>query len=95
MALGERLWTAHGPMDGLGLVPGVAVLPHFDATRLATWRGAVDPGGRLTWLGLDERTMVIGRPGEAWRVAGGGRAHVFRATGEARATVEGGSLALE
>lgn len=94
MALGERLWTQRGPMDGLGLVPGVAVLPHFDATRLATWRRAVDPDGRLTWLGLDERTLVIGRPGGPWRVAGAGRARVVPATGEATSTGDGGLLTL-
>lgn len=87
MALGGRLWTRDGPMDGLGLVPGVAVLPHFSAGRLAEWRSAVEVGERggrpLTWLGLDEQTLVIGRPGDAthggeWRVAGAGRARVFR-----------------
>ncbi len=76
MALGERLWTPHGPADGLGLVPGVAVLPHFDGRRLAAWRSAVDPGGRLAWVGLDERTLVIGRAGEPWLVAGAGRARI-------------------
>ena len=64
MALAERLWTRDGPVDGLGLVPGIAVLPHFDpgrATRLADASSTLV--GRLTWLGLDERTLVIGRPG--------------------------------
>jgi hypothetical protein len=37
----------------------------------------VDPGGRLAWLGLDERTLIIGRPGTPWTVAGAGRAHVI------------------
>ncbi len=77
MALAERLWTPDGPVDGLGLVPGIAVLPHFDPRRAAAWRSVVDPDGRLTWLGLDERTLVIGRPGETWTVAGAGRAHVI------------------
>ena len=77
MALAERLWTRDGPVDGLGLVPGIAVLPHFDPGRATAWRSVVDPDGRLTWLGLDERTLVIGRPGETWTVAGAGRAHVI------------------
>jgi cyanophycinase len=84
MALAERLWTRDGPVDGLGLVPGIAVLPHFAAERLEAWRAAVDGtmdraiGVRplLTWLGLDEQTLVIGRPGDTWTVAGRGRAHV-------------------
>ena len=77
MALAARLWTARGPMDGLGVVRGVAVLPHFEPSRLATWRSAVDPGGELTWLGLAERTLVIGGPDTGWQVAGAGRAHVI------------------
>jgi cyanophycinase len=77
MALAERLWTRDGPVDGLGLVPGIAVLPHFDPRRAAAWRSVVDPEGRLAWLGLDERTLVIGRPSGTWTVAGAGRAHVI------------------
>jgi cyanophycinase-like exopeptidase len=76
MALAGRLWTRDGAMAGLGLVPGVAVVPHSRPRRLATWRAAVDPDRRLTWVGLDERTLVIGRPGEAWLVAGAGRVTV-------------------
>jgi cyanophycinase-like exopeptidase len=76
MALAERLWTRDGPAIGLGLVPGVAVLPHFDPGRLAAWRAAVDPDNRLAWLGLDERTLVIGPPGGPWTVRGQGRAHL-------------------
>jgi cyanophycinase len=78
MALAERLWTGGGPIDGLGLVPGIAVLPHFDPGRMDAWRSVVDPDGHLAWLGLDERTLVIGRPGGSWTVAGAGRAHVIR-----------------
>jgi cyanophycinase len=78
MALAERLWTRDGPMEGLGLVPGVAVLPHFDPGRAGAWRSVVDPDGHLTWLGLDERTLVIGRPGGTWMVAGAGRVHLIR-----------------
>ncbi len=74
MALCERLWTAGGPMDGLGVVPGVAVLPHFAPGRSRGWRSTVDPDGRLAWVGLEERTMIIGRPGGDWRVVGTGRA---------------------
>jgi cyanophycinase len=79
MVLCERLWTASGPMDGLGVVHGAAVLPHFKPGRARGWRATVDPGGSLTWIGLEERTLVIGRPGSgAWRVAGAGRAWLLR-----------------
>jgi len=78
MALGSRLWTAGGGVPGLGLVPGIAVLPHFAPGRIGRWRGAVEAGGApLTWLGLDEQTLVLGRPGGDWIVAGRGRAHVI------------------
>lgn len=76
MALAARLWTRDGPIDGLAVVPGMAVLPHFDPRRLASWQEAVDPDRELAWLGLDEQTLVIGRPGGGWRVAGRGRAHL-------------------
>jgi cyanophycinase-like exopeptidase len=82
MALGERLWTSWGPIDGLALAPGIAVVPHFEPVRLRTWRAVVEAGGTslaasLAWVGLDERTLLIGRPGDgAWRVAGVGQVHL-------------------
>ncbi len=96
MALAERLWTAGGPVDGLGLVSGIAVLPHFDPRRASAWRGVVDPDGRLAWLGLDERTLVIGHPGGTWTVAGAGRAHVIHSGADSPAisAVAGEVLAL-
>lgn len=92
MALAERLWTRDEPMDGLGVVPGVAVLPHFDPGRLAMWQGAVDPERLLTWLGLDEQTLVIGRPGAEWRVAGRGRAYLAAAGAKPMVTARHGEL---
>lgn len=83
MALAARLWTQRGPADGLGLVPGIAVLPHFDPRRAGAWRSTVDPEGTLAWLGLDERTLVIGRAGAPWLVAGRGRAHLLPPGAEA------------
>ena len=64
MALGERLWTSRGGVAGLGLLPGTAVIPHFAPGRVAEWRRAVEDGTPLRWIGLDEQTLVIGRPGE-------------------------------
>ena len=85
-----------GPVDGLGLVPGIAVLPHFDPRRAAAWRSVVDPDGRLAWLGLDERTLVIGRPGGTWTVAGrGGPTSIDPGSASpARSAVAGEVLAL-
>ena len=74
MAFGERAWTPSGPVEGLRLVPGLGVVPHFDPRRGEAWRRAVDPDGRLTWVGLPERTLVLGRPGGPWRTVGPGEA---------------------
>jgi cyanophycinase-like exopeptidase len=81
MALAERCWTRDGVVDGLGLLPGFAVLPHYAPGRLAGWRDSTTRGRPLSWLGLDEQTLVIGRPGREWRVAGRGRARVIPAPG--------------
>jgi cyanophycinase len=59
--------------DGLGLVPGVAVLPHYDAwpeplTALVALQAPRD--GML--LGIDEETAIVGHHG-AWQVHGRGR----------------------
>jgi hypothetical protein len=74
MALAERTWTPGGTVEGLGLVPGLAVVPHADASSwdrmLAYFEGRIPPD--LGLLGLGERTGVIGRPGEPWRVVGEG-----------------------
>ena len=54
----------------------MAVIPHFAPDRVAAWRQVVEDGARLAWIGIDEQTLVIGRPGETWKVAGRGRVHV-------------------
>jgi cyanophycinase-like exopeptidase len=97
MALGERCWTRGGAVDGLGLVPRMAVLPHYDSGRLAAWRAATERSGKpLTWLGLDEQTLVIGRPGEPWTVAGAGCAHVIAPGSDAleQTAAAGGRITL-
>ncbi len=53
------------------------MIPHFAPGRIAEWRRAVEDGTPLRWIGLDEQTLVIGRPGGSWTVAGRGRAHVI------------------
>ena len=77
MALAERCRTREGVVDGLGLLPGFAVLPHYAPGRLEGWRDGATDGRPLSWLGIDEQTLVIGRPGREWRVAGRGRARVI------------------
>lgn len=95
MGLAERTWTPTGPIDGLGLVPGLAVVPHADAgswDRALARFGALVPAG-LGLLGLAERTGVVGRPGEPWDVVGEGEAR-WRPPGAATATVASAGTTL-
>ena len=74
MALAALTWTPSGFVPGLGLVPGLLVVPHADARSWAeTARrfGADRPPG-MGALGLAERSGVIGRPGVPWLVVGEG-----------------------
>jgi cyanophycinase len=56
----------------LGLVPGVVVVPHFEASG-HRWQLDLPPGAIL--LGVDERTAALW-DGRGWRVAGPGRVTV-------------------
>ena len=84
MALAGRCWTPSGAIDGLGLLPGYAVLPHDGPGRLDRWRGTLPD---VTWLGLAEQTLVLGPPGGTWMVVGRGRARVLAPDGTELATV--------
>ena len=79
---------------GLGVVPGIAVIPHLD-TFGATWRGAGIAGlpedARL--VGIGERTAVVFEDG-AWRVLGDGGIEVLDGTGRARRPAAGGPVDL-
>lgn len=94
MALGERVWTSRGGVDGLGLLPGIAVIPHFVGGRLEAWRSVVEDGRPLAWIGIDEQTVVIGRPGETWSVAGRGRVHLVPVGAREPALVAGPGAAV-
>lgn len=64
--------------DGLGLVPGVAVLPHYDAwPEVVVAVMALQAPSDTTVLGIDEDTAVVGRDG-AWQVHGRSRVTVWR-----------------
>lgn len=70
--------------DGLGVVPGLRVLPHFD--RLSAWAPgmaeslaeATPPGETL--VGVDEETAIVsdGEDFSTWRVLGRQSAWVYR-----------------
>ena len=68
-----------GWVEALGLVPGVAVLPHHERRDQAETSKELQqsaPGG-LTFLGIDARTGCLGTPGN-WRVVGSGRVTVYQ-----------------
>ena len=78
--------------NGLGVVPGVAVIPHFD--QMERWRpGAVDwfrawqPPATVL-IGIDEQTALVGAGGR-WRVEGVGSVWVI--TGEGGAAYGAGT----
>src|SRR5689334_13133762 len=64
--------------EGLSLVDGVAVLPHYDAwpEPLSALVALQAPRSAVV-LGIDEDTAVVGRNG-AWQVHGKGRVTVWR-----------------
>ena len=99
MGLADRTWTPRGWLDGLGLVRGLIVVPHFAGFDTRGWEGTVDELRRanLGQLGLDERTGVIsgsGVDGE-WLVAGEGEANWFSPTGHVLKGRHGDRLALD
>jgi cyanophycinase len=70
-----------GVANGLGLLPDLAVIPHFD--MIERWSsGAVDrflawsPAGTVT-LGIEEETALVSA-GSAWRVSGAGAVWVLQ-----------------
>lgn len=91
MALANWTWTPRGGIVGLGVVPGLVVVPHADAaawsSALERFGGDAPPG--LGALGLEERTGVIsadpddgaGHRAIEWRVVGPGEARWLPAQG--------------
>lgn len=80
-------------IEGLGLAPGLAVLPHFDRARLMTSEAqlraalATAPAG-VTPVGVDEDTAIVRLPGgppdpPRWQVIGRQTVSVFGAGGVA------------
>jgi len=69
---------------GLGLVPDVAVVPHFDLVRKMTL-GSINRAGKhapagVTVIGVDEDTALVHGPG-GWRTEGVGGAWLLHADG--------------
>ncbi|MFL5726029.1 MAG: Type 1 glutamine amidotransferase-like domain-containing protein [Chloroflexota bacterium] len=89
MILAARHWSTRGgrklfwPLrwhEGLGMVPGTSVVPHYDAfpEALATLVVMQAPRGCAV-LGIDEETAVVGRDG-GWQVHGRRRVTIWRGT---------------
>lgn len=90
MAMGSWTWTPGGQLAGLGLIPGIVVVPHADG---ASWQRSLarfggDPRavpGLRGVLGLAERTGLLidagARSGGRWLVAGEGEARWLTANG--------------
>jgi cyanophycinase len=74
----RRLFWPVRWQDGLGLVMGATVIPHYDAfpEPMAAMLVFQAPRGLVT-LGIDEETAVVGRDG-SWQVQGAGRVTVWR-----------------
>ncbi|MFL5717333.1 MAG: Type 1 glutamine amidotransferase-like domain-containing protein [Chloroflexota bacterium] len=100
MALAEWTWTPGGGSVGLGIVPGLVVVPHADGSSWdATVRrfGASAPS-TLGGLGLAERTAVITEDPTTdpvrWRVVGEGEVR-WLATRRGATTVFGSGESFE
>lgn len=86
MVLADRLpafrrWLVPWPLrwrDALGIVPGTAVLPHYDAwPEVMVAVMALQAPPETTVIGIDEDTAIVGRDG-AWQVHGRARVTVWR-----------------
>jgi len=98
MALGGMTVDPRGsgaPRPALGVVPHVAVLPHFDRfdrvmPRMAdSLRAALPPGTHV--VGIDEDTALVGGP-EEWTVHGRQRAYLIEPGGGRRGAAAGETL---
>lgn len=88
MAMGEwsliRAGRSHAQRrfaPALGVLPHVAVVPHFDEFGEGWLSSLRMPRGGVTLLGLDARTAATWRPSIGWRAMGTGRVVVLREAG--------------
>jgi cyanophycinase-like exopeptidase len=97
MGLADRTWTPFGWRDGLRMVPGLIVVPHFSSFDLRGWESAIaelDAAG-LGRLGLDERTGVLSDgDGRSWHVIGEGQVHWFPVGADPVVAVHGETITL-
>lgn len=86
----DAITVTAGEPNGLGVVPGLAVMPHFD--MIERWRpGAVarfvewHPAGTVL-VGIEESTVIVSRPEGGWEVAGDGAVWVLHDEERTKAT---------
>ena len=96
MALGEwtliRAGISHARRrfaPALGILPNVAVVPHFEEFGEGWLPSLRLPRGDVKLLGLDTRTAAVWRPGVGWRAMGPGRVVVTR-NGGRQVRLDGG-----
>lgn len=80
MGLGERMLYRGQDLDGLALLPGIVVLPHFERStpeRVQKVRSSLPPD--LTLLGIAGATGCVLHQGE-WLVEGPGQVIVITAS---------------
>jgi cyanophycinase len=67
-------------VEGLGIVPGVSVLPHHERSDPATTVRQIQEtaASDTICLGIDARTGCLGSPND-WRVVGSGKVTVYQA----------------
>lgn len=87
MILANRIpsFRLFSTLEGFGVVPAQFILPHFDAVPLmfkpliSALKTQLKKGDRM--LGIDENTALVGQLGDAWKVMGAGKVHVFTREG--------------
>jgi cyanophycinase len=100
MALAPRTWTPGGWLDGLNLVRGLVVVPHFDGFDPRGWEPTLAElsAAGLGYLGIDERTGLLssrnGKAAATWRVVGPGRVEWFPLHGERVSGTSGATIPL-
>ncbi|HEY1421031.1 MAG TPA: Type 1 glutamine amidotransferase-like domain-containing protein [Candidatus Dormibacteraeota bacterium] len=81
------------PTDALGVVPGIAVLPHYETFGHKWVESARRELPAATLLGIDERSAAVWRENDGWRAMGPGVVTVIKggetAVFEAGAKVSG------
>lgn len=85
MVLCEAIFVQDRWAQGMGVVPGIVLRPHFnrhDQSAIERQREQIVSRG-LIGVGIDESTALVWRAGSGWQVAGPGSVWVLTAEGAA------------